>query len=49
MGTHRIDDKVEDRLYLWIISKSGGQENAKKYFGLTFSECVDALLREAGF
>jgi hypothetical protein len=45
MGTHRISDDVERRLNEWM------QANRKDttYWARTLNECLDELLKEAGF
>ena len=47
MGTHRISEDVEKRLDAWVRKKS--EDQAWTWWELTFSEVIDALLKEAGY
>ena len=44
MGTHRINEDVERRLWRWAYEK--GQTNISH---MTVNNCVDELLRKEGF
>lgn len=46
MGTHRVDEKVEGRLWKYAVNRHLEEAG---FFGKTFSEILDELLKEVGF
>lgn len=45
MGTHRISEDVEKRLFEWVKAHKEGQSQ----WSYTFDDAIDDLLKEAGF
>ena len=45
MATHRITEDIERRMFEYLRARGKGQNQ----WDYTFGDCVDELLKEAGF